>query len=65
MQEEAARRPVLADTCGANQILPAARVGCGKPIETCAEVYRCTDCTVPFHRECAVRHFGRDHVAHT
>lgn len=47
-------------TCGENPLLPAALVGCGKPIHTCAEVYRCTDCGVPFHRECAKRHFGQD-----
>ena len=37
---------------------PDGRLGCGQPIETCAEVYRCTDCTVPFHRQCADAHFG-------
>ena len=50
-------RPVCA-TCGENVIFPAARVGCGKPIYTCNEVYRCTECHTPFHHECAVQHFG-------
>ena len=56
------QRPVCA-ICGQNPVLPAGRVGCGQPIYTCAEVYRCTDCGVPFHRECAVKHFG-EHVPH-
>ena len=43
--------------CGANATFPAERVGCGLPIGTCAEVYRCTDCSVPFHRDCANAHF--------
>ena len=38
---------------------PDGRIGCGQPIETCAEVYRCTDCTVPFHRRCAEGHFSK------
>jgi hypothetical protein len=47
--------------CGYNTILPAERVGCGEPMHTCAEVYRCTDCGTPFHRSCAVKHFGIAH----
>lgn len=48
------------ETCGHDPTgtFPDGRLGCGQPIETCAEVYRCTDCTVPFHRECAAAHFG-------
>ena len=49
-------RPVCA-ICGQNPVFPAERLGCGKPIYTCAEVYRCTDCMTPFHRDCARRHF--------
>ncbi len=56
------QRPVCA-TCGQNNVFPASRIGCGQPIYTCAEVYRCTDCGVPFHRDCALRHFGT-HVPH-
>jgi hypothetical protein len=37
--------------------LTPTRVGCGQPVMP-AEVYRCTDCQVPFHRECLRRHFG-------
>lgn len=51
--------PPVAATCGANPIVPPERLGgCGDPIYTCAEVYRCTECGVPFHRACADRHFG-------
>ena len=32
--------------------------GCGEEIATCAEVFRCVDCEVPFHRGCARRHFA-------
>lgn len=48
------------ETCGHDPTgtFPDGRLGCGQPIETCAEVYRCTDCTVPFHRQCAQGHFG-------
>jgi len=43
--------------CGQNPSHPADAVGCGKAIDTEADVYRCTDCGVPFHRVCAVLHF--------
>ena len=43
--------------CGSNPVLPAERVGCGKPIS--GDVYRCTECTTPFHHECAIKHFGQ------
>lgn len=35
-------------------------IGCGKPIMTAAEIYRCTDCDVPFHKACAIKHFATD-----
>ena len=45
--------------CGENSTLPANFVGCGKPINPFVEhVYRCTDCDVPFHKECAKKHFA-------
>lgn len=52
-----------AAVCGENDFAKSlgmgpGRLGCGERIETCAEVYRCTDCTTPFHRECAKKHFG-------
>ncbi len=50
--------------CGNNILFPATRVGCGEPMYSCMEVYRCTDCGVPFHRTCAVMHFGHDHDRH-
>lgn len=33
--------------------------GCGELVEA-IDAYRCTDCTVYFHRECARKHFGQD-----
>ncbi len=57
MDLEPIQLPVCA-ICGENPLLPPGRVGCGQPIFTCAEVYRCTECQTPFHRECAIRHFG-------
>lgn len=32
--------------------------GCGKPIESAADLYRCADCKTPFHHYCLVKHFG-------
>lgn len=60
MEEISRRMAVPHSICGENPLLPANRMGCGQGIGTCAEVYRCTDCTVPFHRDCARRHFGQD-----
>lgn len=51
--------------CGANPTpIDADLVGCGKPIHSPEDVYRCTDCAVPFHRECAKRHFETDTPEH-
>jgi hypothetical protein len=60
-------QPAPAAVCGASKVAQSLgfapeRIGCGKRVETCEEVYRCTDCRVPFHRECAVRHFGDAHA---
>jgi hypothetical protein len=44
--------------CGDNPVLPARIVGCGKPIEDVASLYRCTHCDVPFHKACANKHFS-------
>lgn len=30
--------------------------GCGKEVKI-KDAYRCTDCTAPFHRKCAKKHF--------
>lgn len=57
-------RPVCA-TCGENPFVPADAAGCGKPIYTCAEVYRCTHCKIPFHRDCALKHFSEHGPAGT
>jgi hypothetical protein len=43
--------------CGQNLVLPARITGCGKQIETWGEVYKCTHCDIPFHKECANKHF--------
>lgn len=43
--------------CGDNATLLAEFVGCGQPIGTIEELYRCTHCSVPFHRDCAEHHF--------
>jgi hypothetical protein len=42
--------------CGQNSVLEADLVGCGKAIND-SEIFRCVDCSVPFHRECARKHF--------
>ena len=47
--------PVL---CGTQPILPPARVGCGGYILSELDLFRCGDCTVPFHRECLRAHFA-------
>jgi len=52
--------------CGQNPTpIDADLVGCGKPIEQPEDVYRCTDCAVPFHRTCAVHHFEMDTPEHS
>jgi hypothetical protein len=54
---------LLEGVCGENQsILPADMVGCGKSFASPREVYRCTHCDVPFHKECAEKHFQSDNV---
>lgn len=32
--------------------------GCGKPIESVRELFRCADCKVPFHHYCLIAHFA-------
>ena len=54
--------------CGENAVFPARVSGCAEPIMTHGEVYRCTDCDIPFHKECAKKHFDNhvfteDHLA--
>lgn len=44
--------------CGENAVLPARISGCGLPILTITELYRCTDCDIPFHKNCAKKHFN-------
>ena len=41
--------------CGDNN--KGARFGCGGRITCIDEMYRCTTCSVPFHRQCAQVHF--------
>jgi len=47
-------------TCGTNPLFPPERLGCGRPIATCAEVYRCVDCSTPFHISCIKAHFASE-----
>lgn len=51
--------------CGANRVMDADLVGCGKPILNQRELYRCTDCSIPFHRDCAIKHFATDDEEHS
>lgn len=44
--------------CGTNPALPPERVGCGQYITSEIDLYRCVDCSTPFHRECLRSHFG-------
>lgn len=30
--------------------------GCGKTVKI-KDAFKCTDCTAPFHRKCAIKHF--------
>lgn len=32
--------------------------GCGAAIPNSSQMYRCTDCSQPFHKDCARQHFG-------
>jgi hypothetical protein len=51
--------------CGVNPTpIDADLIGCGKPIIRPEDVYRCTDCEIPFHRECAKQHFATDTPEH-
>ncbi|WP_143042570.1 hypothetical protein [Variovorax sp. YR634] len=52
--------------CGENPTpIDADLVGCGTSIDRLQDVYRCTDCGVPFHRACAIRHFVSDTPEHS
>ncbi len=55
----------MSTICGQNPVIDADLVGCGKVIERPDDVYRCTDCAVPFHRTCAIRHFETDTPEHS
>ena len=44
--------------CGENHVFPARLAGCGESISSWQEVYRCTHCDIPFHKDCANRHFS-------
>jgi hypothetical protein len=62
--ETARRASSQGPACGENPVTDADLVGCGKHIEKQADVFRCTHCGVPFHRDCAERHFATDTVEH-
>lgn len=40
-------------------------VGCHKPITPSYEIFRCTDCSMPFHRDCAKAHFAASRTPET
>ena len=44
--------------CGAGGSYPSP---CGRRIYDLSELYRCTHCDRPFHKACALRHFGMEH----
>lgn len=48
---------IIPPICGSNGALPARFVGCAHQIESWSQVYRCTHCDVPFHKDCANHHF--------
>lgn len=55
----AKRRAAEPIICGQNPILPPHRLqGCGKRITSVEELYRCAECSTPFHQNCIKRHFG-------
>lgn len=45
--------------CGINGFM-----GCGEQIERIAELYRCTDCGIAFHKPCILSHFNGAHHPH-
>jgi hypothetical protein len=48
------------EICGRNGYFkPETTGGCGKPITLVAELYRCIDCGIPFHKECLKKHFAK------
>ena len=58
---EVARLTQEREVCGRSltTIALSANKGCGGAI-TGREIYRCTECSVPFHRDCARKHFGEE-----
>ncbi len=44
--------------CGGGHALDGKPVGCGEVFVYAGEVFRCTDCEVPFHKHCARKHFA-------
>jgi len=48
--------------CGKNGLLDADFIGCGQIIWDVKDLYRCTDCDVPFHKQCAQKHFDKNNV---
>lgn len=44
--------------CGGSERVVKFGVGCGKPIGSLDELYRCATCNVPMHVGCLRRHFG-------
>jgi hypothetical protein len=44
--------------CGGSESVVRFGVGCGKPIRSVEDLYRCATCNVPMHVGCLRRHFG-------
>lgn len=38
--------------------------GCNSPIGSAHELYRCTDCSIAFHKACLLSHFRGAHNPH-
>jgi hypothetical protein len=58
----ARRRSIKPIVCGQNDagVTFEEAGGCGQPITSVEQLYRCADCGVPFHRQCIKLHFGRE-----
>lgn len=56
---EISKLVVPKDICGVHHDLGNKSIGCGEGFITHRQVYRCTDCGVPFHKHCAMKHFNK------
>lgn len=44
--------------CGGSERVVQFGVGCGQPIVSIDDLYRCATCSIPMHVDCLRRHFG-------